>query len=82
MARTSLRRIRTFIEMYDMQDTLAVKPLDQSQSKYQVSHMVGKGNHGDDPDYNVYICRNQRAAAECVNEIIFDIDMGDRAIPA
>jgi hypothetical protein len=42
---------------------------------YEVTHKVG------DDDY-IYMCKTLTAAGECVNDIIFDIDMGDRAIPA
>ena len=66
MANTSLKRIRTFIEMYDKQDMLTVL---ECANGYQVSHAVSED------DYNVYICKTLTAAAECVNEIIFELPM-------
>ena len=88
MANTSLKRIRTFIEMYDMQDVLTVRKCsdDEPADRYELGQVVAKGyqvNHktGED-DYNIYVCKTLRAVAECVNDIIFKIDMGDRAIPA
>ena len=66
MANTSLKRIRTFIEMYDKQDELTVL---ECANGYQVSHAVSED------DYNVYICKTLTAAAECVNEIIFELPM-------
>jgi len=79
MANTSLKRIRTFIEMYEKQDELQVQLcLDPGLSSelYVVTHKLN------DKDSNEYSCKTLRAAAECVNDIIFDIDMGDRAVPA
>ena len=71
MANTSLKRIRTFIEMYDKPITIT-----GSQSQWQVNHQTGAD------DYNIYYCKSLTAVAECVNDIIFKIDMGDRAVPA
>ena len=88
MANTSLKRIRTFIEMYKMQDILTVRKCtdDKPADRYVLGKVAAKGyqvNHkaGED-DYYIYVCKTLTAAAECVNDIIFDIDMGDRAVPA
>jgi hypothetical protein len=81
MARTSLKRISTFIEMYDKQDVITVRkctndgPADRyvdgqvAAKGYQVNHKVGED------DYYVYVCKTLTAAAQCVNEIIFDLPM-------
>ena len=88
MAKTSLKRIRTFIEMYDKQDVLTVRKCtnDTPADRYVLGQVAVKGyqvNHKvDEDDYHIYVCKTLRAAAECVNDIIFDIDMGDRAVPA
>jgi hypothetical protein len=88
MAKTSLKRMRTFIEMHNMQDVLTVRKCtdDEPADRYVLGQVAAKGyqvNHkvGED-DYYVYVCKTLRAAAECVNDIIFEIDMGDRAVPA
>ena len=87
MAKTSLTRMKTFIGMYGMQYVLSVRkctknePGDRyvdgqvAEKGYEVTHKVG------DDDY-IYMCKTLTAAGECVNDIIFDIDMGDRAVPA
>ena len=79
MPKTSLKRMRRFIEMYNMQDDLQVQLcLDPGLSSelYVVTHKLNNEHS------NEYSCKTLRAAAECVNDIIFDIDMGDRAVPA
>ena len=87
MAKTSLKRMKTFIGMYGMQYVLSVRKCtkDEPGDRYdgQVATKGYEGTHktGED-DYNVYICKTLTAAGECVNDIIFDIDMGDRAVPA
>ena len=48
----------------------------QNGNRYQVNHKV------DEDDYHIYVCKTLRAVAECVNDIIFEIPMGDRATPA
>jgi hypothetical protein len=86
--KAKLKRIRTFIEMYDKQDVLTIRDCteDKPADRYELGQVVTKGyqvNHkvGED-DYYIYVCKTLRAVAECVNDIIFDIDMGDRAVPA
>ena len=64
MPKTSLKRTRTFIEMYNMEDVLTVQELDEC---YQVSHQTG------DDDYDIYVCKTLYGAAECVNDIIFGL---------
>jgi len=59
--------IREFIKMYEMQDALTVL---KCANGYQVSHATSKD------DYDVYVCTNITAAAECVNDIIFNLPMG------
>ena len=87
MAKTSLTRMKTFIGMHGMQYVLSVRKCNKNEpgdryvdgqvftKGYEVTHKVG------DDDY-IYMCKTLTAAGECVNDIIFDIDMGDRAIPA
>ena len=88
MAKTSLRRMRTFIAMNDMQDELTVRKCsdDEPADRYELGQVVAKGYQVDhktgEDDYNIYICKTLTAAGECINDIIFDIDMGDRAVPA
>ena len=87
MAKTSLKRMKTFIGMHGMQYVLSVRKCNKNEpgdryvdgqvatKGYEVTHKVG------DDDY-IYMCKTLTAAGECVSDIIFDIDMGDRAIPA
>ena len=56
----SLKSTRDFIEMYEMQNVLTVL---KCANGYQVSHAVNKDD---------YVCKNITAAAECVNDIIFN----------
>ena len=35
----------------------------------------------DDGDYYIYVCKNIAAAAECVNDIIFDLPMDVTIVP-
>lgn len=58
----AIDKIREFIEMYNKQDVLTVL---KCANGYQVSHAISED------DYNVYVCKNITAAAECVNDIIF-----------
>ena len=88
MAKTSITRMKTFIGMHGMQYVLSVRKCNKNEpgdryvdgqvatKGYEVTHKVG------DDDYNVYICKTLTAAGECVNDIIFDLPMGDRATPA
>ena len=87
MAKTSLKRIRTFIEMYDMQDILTVRKYtdDEPADRYVLGKVAAKGyqvNHkvGED-DYYVYVCETLPDAAGCVNRIIFNLPMEDNATP-
>ena len=59
--------IREFVAMYEMQDAITVL---KCANGYQVSHAISED------DYNVYVCKNITAAAECVNDIIFNLPMG------
>jgi hypothetical protein len=86
--KAKLKRIRTFIEMYDKQDVLTIRECtnDKPADRYVLGRVAAKGyqvNHkvGED-DYYIYVCKTLRAVAECVNDIIFEIPMGDRATPA
>ena len=71
MARTSLRRIRTFIEMYDMEQDIQVTEHD-GPIKYVVIH-----KQFGPPWKMEYFCRTLTDAAGCVNRIIFDLPMED-----
>jgi len=64
MARTSLKRIRRFIQMYGLQDKVGVASVDDT-------HVV-VNNFGTDNE-TTYVCRTLTDAADCVNHIIFDI---------
>ena len=87
MAKTSLTRMKTFIGMYGMQYVLSVRKCNKNEpgdryvdgqvatKGYEVTHKVG------DDDY-IYMCKTLTAAGECVSDIIFDIDMENRATPA
>ena len=87
MANTSLKRIRTFIEMYDKQDVITVRKCtnDEPADRYVDGQVAAKGyqvNHKvDDGDYYIYVCKNIAAAAECVNDIIFDLPMDVTKVP-
>ena len=87
MARATLKRMRTFIEMHNMQDTLTVRKCtdDKPADRYVLGKVVGKGyqvNHkvGED-DYYVYVCKTLTAAAECINHIIYKLPMDDNVTP-
>jgi hypothetical protein len=85
--KAKLKRIRTFIEMYDKQDVLTIRECtnDTPADRYVLGQVAIKGYQVDhkagEDDYYIYVCKTLTAAAECVNDIIFDIDMGDRAVP-
>jgi hypothetical protein len=72
MSNTSLKRIREFIGVYHMTDVLSVSTPPHTSPAYEVSHKTGAD------DCNIYLCKTLIAAAECVNDIIFDLPMGDR----
>ena len=80
MAKTSLKRMRTFIEMYDKQDVLTVRKCtdDEPGDRYLLGQVAVKGyqvNHKVGEDDYIYLSKTLTAAAECVNEIIFDLPM-------
>lgn len=78
MPRTSLKRMRSFIEMYDMQDELQVQLcLDPAMSPelYVVTHKLN------DEDSNEYFCKTVAAAGECVSHIVFNVAMVDNLEP-
>ena len=62
MARTSIRRIRTFIGMYDKQGEIGISEAD---GKYVVV------NHFDTDDEITYVCNTLTDAGGLVNRIIF-----------
>jgi len=86
MAKTSLKRMKTFIGMYGMQYVLSVRKctkddpgdrylLGQVAAKgYQVTHKVGEDDY-------IYLCKTLTAAGECVNRIVFDLPMEDSVTP-
>jgi len=74
MAKTSLKRIRTFIEMYDKQDELQVQLCldpELSPELYVVTHKLN------DKDSNEYYCKTIASAGQCVSQIIFNVPMED-----
>ena len=86
MARASLKRMRTFIEMYNMQDTLTVRKCsdDDPADRYELGQVVEKGYQvelkaGED-DY-IYLCKTLTAAGECVTKLVFNLPMDDDVTP-
>ena len=81
MSRATIDGIREFIEMYDKQDVLTVRECNtvQPADRYVLGQIAVDGyqvswKKGED-DYHIYVCRNITAAAECVNDIVFDLPM-------
>lgn len=82
MAKTSLKRIRTFIEMYDKQDVLTVRKCtdDEPGDRYLLGQVAVKGyqvNHKVGEDDYIYLCKTLTAAGQCVSQIIFNVPMED-----
>ncbi len=75
MPRTSLRRIRTFIEMYDKQGEIQVDEYTNGpipvEGLDEVKYMVRHKREA------IYYCKTLTDAADCVNRIIFEIPMSD-----
>ena len=69
MAHTTIKRIREFIEMYQMTDVLTISTPPNTSPAYEVSHKINKD------DYNVYLCKTLIDASCCVNDIIFDLPL-------
>jgi hypothetical protein len=87
MARTSLKRMRTFIEMYNMQDVLTVRKCsdDDPADRYELGQVVEKGYQvelkvGED-DY-IYLCKTLTAAGECVTKLVFNLPIDGEELPA
>ena len=83
MARTSLKKIRMFIEMYNKQDVMTVRKCteDEPADRYVLGQVITKGyqvDHKIGDDYYIYVCKTLTSAAECVNDIIFGIPMEER----
>ena len=86
MAKTSLKRMKTFIGMYGMQYVLSVRKCNKNEpggryvdgqvvtKGYEVTHKVGEDDY-------IYLCKTLTAAGECVNRIVFDLPMEDSATP-
>ena len=80
MAKTSLKRMKTFIGMHGMQYVLSVRKCtkDEPGDRYLLGQAAVKGyqvtHKGGEDDY-IYLCKTLTAAAQCVNEIIFDLPM-------
>ena len=61
MAKTSLKRMRTFIEMYEMQDILTVRKCtdDEPADRYVNGQVAAKGYQVDlkvgEDDYYIYV---------------------------
>ena len=75
MAKTSLRRLRTFIEMYDMVQDIQIHEHD-GPIKYVVTH-----KQFGPPWKMEYFCRTLTDASDCVNRIIFKLPMEDNCTP-
>ena len=88
MAKTSLKRMRTFIAMNDMQDVLTVRKCsdDEPGDRYLLGQVAVKGyqvDHKVGEDDYIYLCKTLTAAGECVSHIIFNVPMdGDQLTPA
>jgi hypothetical protein len=85
--KAKLKRIRTFIEMYNKQDVLTIRECDNDKpgDRYLLGQVAVKGyqvDHKVDEDNYIYLCKTLTAAAECVNDIIFDLPVRDRTTPA
>ena len=87
MAKTNLRRMRTFIEMYDMQDILTVRKCteDEPADRYVGGQVAAKGYQVDlkvgEDDYYIYVCKTLTDTADCVNRIVFNLQMEDNVTP-
>ena len=70
MARSSIRRMRTFIEMHNMEQDIQVDKYSGSPShiKYAVTH-----KQFGPPWRTEYLCQTLADAADCVNHIIYEI---------
>jgi hypothetical protein len=77
MAKTSLKRMRTFIEMYDMQEEIKVDEYTGFPS--DINYVVTV--HGSDQNSTEYLCKTLHDASDCVNRIIYKLPIGDNATP-
>mgnify|MGYP003147766983 CR=1 FL=1 len=75
MAKTSLKRIRTFIEMYKMEESIQVGRVTEGRGNYVVTHKLN------DKDRNEYLCKTLTDAGHCVNNIIFKVPMENSLTP-
>lgn len=75
MANTSIRRIRTFIEMHDMEQDIQVHEHDGS-IKYVVTH-----KQFGPPWKMEYFCRTLNDTADCVNRIIYKLPLENNLTP-
>ena len=84
--KAKLKRIRTFIEMYNKQDVLTIRECDNDKpgDRYLLGQVAVKGyqvDHKVDEDNYIYLCKTLTAAGECVNRIVFDLPMEDSVTP-
>ena len=75
MAKTSLKRIRSFINMYEMDQDLQIHEHD-GPIKYVVTH-----KQFGPPWKMEYFCRTLNDASDCVNRIIFKLPMENNVTP-
>ena len=78
--------MRTFIEMYNMQDTLTVRKCsdDEPADRYELGQVVAKGyqvDHKVGEDDYIYICKNLTAAGECVTKLVLNLPIDDDVTP-
>jgi ribosomal protein L31E len=75
MAKTSLKRIRTFIEMYDKQNEIEIDEYTNEpipvEGLDKIKYMIRHKREA------VYYCETITAAGECVSHIIFNVPMED-----
>jgi hypothetical protein len=78
--------MRTFIEMYNMQDILTVRKCtdDEPGDRYLLGQVAVKGyqvDHKVGEDDYIYLCKNLIAAGECVTKLVFNLPMDDDVTP-
>ena len=84
MAKTSLKRIRTFIEMHDMEQDIQVDEYANGpipvEGLDKMKYMVRHRQFGP-PWKSVYYCETINDASDCVNRIIYRLPMEDNCAP-
>ena len=83
MAKTSLKRIRTFIEMHDMVQDIQVDEYTNEpipvEGLEKIKYMVRHRQFGP-PWKSIYYCKTIADAGDCVNRIIYKLPMADNMV--